>query len=76
MRGSESYKIKDEPFVLEFYNAHRNDDEKMLVQSVLSNEAFWGEDLTKVAGLCDAVTENLKEIETKGTYELMKSCLS
>lgn len=76
MRGSESYKIKDEPFVLEFYNAHRNDDEKMLVQTVLSNEAFWGEDLTKVAGLCDAVTENLKEIETKGTYELMKSCLS
>lgn len=76
MRGSESYKIKDEPFVLEFYNAHRNDDEKMLVQAVLSNETFWGEDLTKVAGLCDAVTENLKEIETKGTYELMKSCLS
>ncbi len=74
-RGEEEYRINDERPVLEFFHGHQKDDAETLVKEVLSNQEFWGEDLTKMNGLCDAVAQNLKVIEERGAYELMKQSL-
>ena len=75
VRGENEYKICDDQPILEFYNAHKDDDAAALAQAVLSNTDFWGEDLTEIAGLYDAVAADLKAIEEKGAYEVMKACL-
>lgn len=45
---TEEYQIKDDTYILEFYDAHKNDEASVLVKSVLSNTQFWDEDLTKI----------------------------
>lgn len=67
------YIVKDDRFVLEFYYAHKDDSAEQLAKAVLENEAFWGEDLTKIDGLAQTVTEMLNGIAQKGMYEMMKS---
>ena len=69
------YTIKDDAPILEFYLAHKDDDNRTLAHSVCSNTDFWGEDLSAVEGFEDAVAAYLDEIDAKGTYEVMKSCL-
>ena len=71
--AGDEYAVKDDRPVLEFYYAHKDDDAKTLAEAVLSNESFWGEDLTKVAGLTEAVTRDLETIRTEGAYAAMKS---
>lgn len=75
LRGTEEYAIKDDLDVLEFYDAHKEDDSKTLANAVLSNSKFWGEDLTDIAGLCEEVAKGLDTIKADGAYELMKQCL-
>lgn len=75
LRGNEEYPICDDRSILEFYNAHRKDDNDTLAEAVLSNREFWGEDLTKIPGLKAKVAEDLKIIEEKGAYELMKGVI-
>ena len=53
MNGDREYAIKDDAPVLEFYAAHKDDDSKTLSKAVLSNESFWGEDLSAYEGLTD-----------------------
>ena len=69
------YTVKDDRPVLEFYYAHKDDDAKTLAHAVLSNESFWGEDLTAVPGFEAAVAADLEGIEAKGMYEMMKQKL-
>ena len=69
------YEIKDDLPILKFYDAHKNDSAEVLAKEVLSNTDFWGEDLTKIPGLLDAVTEAMKMSETEGTYAVMQKCL-
>ena len=76
VRGNEEYKIMDDRNVLEFYNKHKDDDAEALTQAALGNTDFWGEDLTRIPGLCEAVSENLKVIGEQGAYELMRGCLA
>lgn len=76
VRGDNEYKIKDDHFVLEFFDAHKNDDAAAMAKAVLSNQDFWGEDLTGISGLLDAVTEDLVMVKEQGTYEVMKKCLA
>ena len=48
-KGNE-YTISDDRYVLEFYNAHKDDDIPTLVHAVMTNEQMWGkilEDLDK-----------------------------
>jgi len=40
-----------------------------VAENILSIETYWGEDLTQVEGLTEAVTLALKEIETNGVEE-------
>ena len=74
-RGDETYLVNDDRFVLEFFETHKADDNKTLASAVLSNEKFWGEDLSKVAGLTDAVAGYLDQIQQQGMYETMKGVL-
>lgn len=73
--GSEEYEIKDDKAVLDFFFAHKDDDAEAYAQAVCSNVDFWGEDLTQIPGFETAVAGYLKDIETKGAYEVMKECL-
>ena len=73
-KGNE-YTVSDDREVLEFHWAHRDDSEEELVHTVLGNERFWGEDLTKVAGLEKAVADGLRTIRRDGAKELFRKCL-
>lgn len=72
----EEYQINDDNDVLKFYHLHASDDVKTLTNAVLSNQEFWGEDLTTINGLCDAIAEYLAIIQTQGAYTLMKLCIT
>lgn len=76
VRGENEYEIKDDHFILEFFDAHKQDDAVSMAKAVLSNQDFWGEDLTLIPGLLDAVTEDLVMVKEKGAYEVMKKCLA
>lgn len=69
------YTVSDDRWILEFYHAHSEDSEEALVQAVLSNEKMWGQDLTAIGGLTDAVAAGLKKIRTEGAKAAFRSCL-
>lgn len=73
--AGDEYTISDDKAVLQFFYDHRNDDAAALAHAVCSNESFWGEDLTAMDGFEATVAGYLKDIEEKGAYEVMKSCL-
>lgn len=75
VRKDNEYEIKDDRYVLEFFDAHKDDSAADIAKAVLSNTDFWGEDLTQIAGLLDDVTKDLITAREKGTYEVMKECL-
>ena len=72
-KGNE-YTISDDRYVLEFYNAHKDDDIPTLVHAVMTNEQMWGQDLTKVAGFEEATVKNLTLIREQGAMAAYKSC--
>ena len=73
-KGNE-YTVSDDRYVLEFYNAHKDDDIPTLVHAVMTNEQMWGQDLTKVAGFEEATVKNLTLIREQGAMAAYKSCL-
>ncbi len=75
VRGNDEYKIQDGSDVLEFYHGHKDDSPSSLAEAVLSNEKFWGEDLTELPGLCEKVAEGLQVVKEQGAYALMQQCL-
>lgn len=74
-RKEETYWINDDRFVLEFFEAHQKDDDCTLARAVLSNDRFWGEDLSKIESLVETVAGYLTQIREKGMYDTMKSVL-
>ena len=57
--------LNDSPEVLNFFKKgweNQNIDE--VVQNVLANQSFWGQDLNKVNGLTEVVSKALKQIES------------
>ena len=73
-KGNE-YVISDDRWALEFYWEHREDSAEALVHAVLTNEQMWGQDLTKVAGLEDAVVCGVKTIRGEGALAAYRQCL-
>ncbi len=71
-----TYYVKDDRFILEFYYERRNASVKTLVHDVMSNTAFWGRDLGTVPGFEYATIKNLEFIRQNGAMEAFKSCLS
>ena len=57
--------LNDSPEVLNFFKmAWENQNIDEVVQNVLANESFWGQDLNKVNGLSEVVSKALKQIES------------
>ena len=71
-RGDNTYLIKDDKAVLEFYAAHKDDSVEDLVHAVCTNEDFWGEDLSAIDGFEASVASYLADIRENGAYEVMK----
>lgn len=74
-REKNSYTVSDDRWALEFFFAHKDDSPEKLVNAVLSNDTMWGQDLTKIAGLEQAVINDLKKIRTDGAEAAFKSVL-
>lgn len=74
-RGSDTYTIKDDTYVLDFFDKHCQDDPHTLVHAVSSNTEFWGEDLCQIPGFEEVVTDYLEKIENDGAHAVMKECL-
>jgi len=61
----EKIPLNDSAEVLDFFkDAWNNHDKKNFVEKVLSNESFWGEDLSKVDGLIGRVEGELEHLNT------------
>ena len=71
----EAYLVQDDPFVLDFYYNHRNDDPQVLVPAVLSNKAMWGQDLTRISGLEEQIIRDLIRIRRQGAEKAFASCI-
>jgi len=72
-RGNDVYDIKDDKAVLEFFAENSSKAAREFVHAYLSNEAFHGQDLTKIAGLEDKVTEYLDVIRTEGMEKALET---
>ena len=70
-----TYTVSDDRWALEFFYDHRNDSEEELVKTVLGNERMWDQDLNKIDGLTEKVTQDLKMIRTEGAEKAYASCL-
>lgn len=66
-RNGEKYNIRDDQFVLDFFKDNSAKAPKEFAHAYLSNTKFFGgEDLSKVAGLEDAITAYITGIRTRG----------
>lgn len=75
VNGGNEYRVQDDRWVLEFFNAHKEDTNAALVQAVCANTEMWGEDLTTYASLVETVTQGLNDIDTMGAYAAMQARL-
>ncbi len=69
------YTVSDDRWVLEFYNAHKDDDIPTLVHAVMTNEQMWGQDLTAVPGFEEVTVKNLTMIREQGAKAAYAACL-
>ncbi len=70
-----TYYVKDDRPVLEFYFERRNASPAALVHDVMSNKAFWGRDLIAVPGFEALTVKNLEIIRSEGALKAFASCL-
>lgn len=75
-REGNTYTVKDDKAVLQFYYKHREDSAEKMVHAVCKNTEFWGEDLTEIEGFEAAVCGYLEQIQKEGSYSVMKSLIS
>lgn len=71
-RNGSEYQIKDDAFVLEFFAKNSALPSDKLTELTLSNEQFWGTDLTAIDGVKDAVAGYLEEIRTLGMRKALE----
>ena len=71
-RGDETYTLQDDPAVLKFFAGSGDTAPADLVRSFLSNEAFFGQDLTAIPGLADAVIAAYEDILANGMRAAME----
>ena len=71
-RDGQSYDIKDDAAVLEFFSANSEKEPAELVKAYLSREDFHGQDLNEVPGLTDAVTAYVADIRANGMRNAME----
>lgn len=69
--NGQSYPIKDE-MAEYFFNHWKNLSTDILVKTVLSNDALWDADLSKIPGFTNSVTENLVQIMEEGILPVIQ----
>lgn len=79
-RNGKSYSIKDGMDELAFFEKRwhafrHNHDLRVLVGTILANEALWGEDLTLIPGMTDFITAQLQSILFSGTRATVQELL-
>ena len=72
MRGEEEYKIMDDKDVLEFFYEHKDAPTEVVVREFLSNEKFFGQDLTKELTTLENVSAYIDEIKELGMRAAME----
>ncbi len=72
LRGSDTYAVRDDPWVLDFYYDHRDDDAKSIAHAVVHNERMWDGALAAIPGFEQAVADALARIEAVGPYKAME----
>jgi tagaturonate reductase len=72
-RGEDTFEIKDDPWVLDFYYDHRDDDNAAIAAAVIGNEKMWGAELKNLPGFEAEVVNYLNRIDKEGIYEVMKT---
>ena len=65
-RGTDTYRIRDNAEVLAFFKEHCGRPVEEFVQAALANADFWGEDMTRYAGLVEAVCGYMRQIRENG----------
>lgn len=71
-RNGEEYQILDDAYVLEFFAENSSREAAEYTHAVLSNESFWGQDLTKPAGVEAAVAGYMADIRALGMRGAME----
>ncbi len=71
-RGEEEYRILDEEAVLAFFAANSDKEVSEYVHHTLSNKDFWGQDLSVLAGVEDAVASYLSDIRSLGMRKALE----
>ena len=71
-RDGVSYPVRDDPWVLDFFASHKEDDNAALAKAVVNDERLWDGELGKIEGLEGSVAAALDRIDEIGMYEAMK----
>ena len=71
-RDGQEYQIMDDRAVLEFFAQNSEKPSAEFAQSFLENTEFFGQDLTQIDGLVDAVASYLDEIADKGMRKALE----
>ena len=75
-RDGQEYQIMDDRAVLEFFAQNSVKPSGEFAQSFLENTEFFGQDLTQIDGLVDAVASYLDEIADKGMRKALEDNFS
>ena len=71
-RDGKEYKIMDDLSVLEFFAENSSGSAEQLAESVLSNESFWGQNLTLYKGAVESVSAYLSDIRELGMRKALE----
>lgn len=71
-RNGQEYKILDDAAVLEFFRKNSGKEAKDYAHAVLANVDFWGQDLSVLSGMEQAVASYLADIRTRGMREAVR----
>lgn len=71
-RGDQEYLVKDDADVLAFFAENSSKETAEFVQAYLSNEAFFGRDMTQIEGLSEKMNEYLNVIRKEGMEAALK----
>lgn len=75
-RNGEEYNILDDAAVLEFFAANSSKEPAEFAKAVLSNKDFWGQDLSAIEGLTEAITGYITGIRADGMRKTMEKLFS
>lgn len=71
-RGDETYKVRDDRNVLEFFKVHSGLDPEVFAKAYLGKVEFHGMDLNTITGLTEAVAGYVENIRSLGMAEAMR----